>query len=236
MECCPIAGASSQMQNLNADRSYSNFRSFIEILRQELDREAPGRDPYDIIDSFYDRVAVAERANDGQRDLKVILSEAFRQVISGNGHAGDVNHSPPTTFRPEPFADGPAAAVAEQEPMAVDEGAARAGLPAVTPVPTSLLSRWFHDRYPDPTTFWHIRKKVRVLYGHWSFSGLFQMASHFALLGISEFVFSMTAMDLDGLTVDLSTGQLFYTDFSFDIIRKFTEANAEDDKPQCKLA
>ncbi|KAH7722344.1 FAT domain containing protein [Aphelenchoides avenae] len=218
MECCPIAGASSQMQNLNADRSYANFRPFIEIMRQELDREAPGRDPYDVIDSFYERISVAESANEGQSNLKTTLSEAFREIIAGNGHVGDTTHSPPTTFRPEPFAEGPA--VAEPEPMAVDEGAARVALPAVTPVPTSLLSRWFHDRYPDPTTFWHIRKK---------------MAAHFALLGISEYVFSMTAMDLDGLTVDLSTGQLFYTDFSFDIIRKFSEVNVEDDKPELEL-
>lgn len=62
---------------------------------------------------------------------------------------------------------------------------------------------------------------------------VFQMAVHLALLGVSEYVFSMTALDLEGLVVDLSTGQLFYTDFAFDIIRKFPEGA---DKPQCELA
>lgn len=151
------------MQNLNADRSHANFRPFIEILRQELGRESADRDPYDVIDSFYERVSALQASATGQRELKAILSEVFRAVITGNGHRTDLDHTPPSTSRPPTAASGQDD---ESQPRSADSSEDSA-LPAVTPVPTNLLTRWFHGRYPDPTTFWHIRKKVKHIFRHY---------------------------------------------------------------------
>lgn len=49
------------------------------------------------------------------------------------------------------------------------------------------------------------------------------MAVHFALLGLSEHAFFLSSMTPDGLFLDLSTAQLFFTDYKFDLTKKVCE-------------
>uniref|UniRef100_A0A914HGT5 Non-specific serine/threonine protein kinase n=1 Tax=Globodera rostochiensis TaxID=31243 RepID=A0A914HGT5_GLORO len=75
-------------------------------------------------------------------------------------------------------------------------------------VQKDLLSRWMGQKYGDATTIWMARKKLAV---------------QIALLGLSEHALFLSSMRPDGLFLDLSTGQLFFTDYKFDLTKKVCE-------------
>uniref|UniRef100_A0A183C2W8 FATC domain-containing protein n=1 Tax=Globodera pallida TaxID=36090 RepID=A0A183C2W8_GLOPA len=75
-------------------------------------------------------------------------------------------------------------------------------------VPKDLLSRWMGQKYGDAATIWMARKKLAV---------------QIALLGLSEHALFLSSMRPDGLFLDLSTGQLFFTDYKFDLTKKVCE-------------
>uniref|UniRef100_A0A915D3U7 PI3K/PI4K catalytic domain-containing protein n=1 Tax=Ditylenchus dipsaci TaxID=166011 RepID=A0A915D3U7_9BILA len=70
-------------------------------------------------------------------------------------------------------------------------------------VPKNLLTKWITAKYPHPTNLWISRKNLSV---------------QFALLGLAEHTLFLTPMNLDGLRLDLSTSQLFYMNYRFDLI------------------
>ncbi|KAL3101700.1 hypothetical protein niasHT_024833 [Heterodera trifolii] len=78
-------------------------------------------------------------------------------------------------------------------------------------VPKDLLSRWMAQCYGDATTLWMVRKKLAI---------------QFALLGLSEHALFLSSMRPDALFLDLSTGQLFFTDYKFDLTKKVCETIA----------
>lgn len=50
------------------------------------------------------------------------------------------------------------------------------------------------------------------------------MSVDFALLGFVEYALFLTAMDLDGLVLNLSSAKLYYTNYCFDVSKKYCEA------------
>ncbi|KAL3102749.1 hypothetical protein niasHS_001311 [Heterodera schachtii] len=83
--------------------------------------------------------------------------------------------------------------------------------PSLVTVPKDLLSRWMAQCYGDATTLWMARKKLAI---------------QFALLGLSEHALFLSSMRPDALFLDLSTGQLFFTDYKFDLTKKVCETIA----------
>ena len=60
LSCTPLAGISSQFQNLNSDNSSSNFMLFIDILNEMLKSENGGNTPISplaLVENYYSRLA-----------------------------------------------------------------------------------------------------------------------------------------------------------------------------------
>lgn len=50
------------------------------------------------------------------------------------------------------------------------------------------------------------------------------MAVDFALLNIAEHALYLTSMNLNSLIMDLSTTKLFFTDYRFDVNKKYSDS------------
>jgi hypothetical protein len=64
LECCPLAGISSQFQNANSDYSSENFVIFTDILGEMFNKEKidslgslPRLSPLEIVEYYYKRLA-----------------------------------------------------------------------------------------------------------------------------------------------------------------------------------
>ncbi|CAK5085300.1 unnamed protein product [Meloidogyne enterolobii] len=78
-------------------------------------------------------------------------------------------------------------------------------------VKRDLLSKWMYSRYTEAESLWNARKKLSI---------------HFALLGLCEYAFFLSSMSPDGLILNISTAQLFFLDYKFDLTKKVCDTLA----------